>query len=231
MEFPTVCELFDLSHTLAGDYLLSFSYPYEALEGLGDFIRRLGRTLGENYEEISPDVFVARDARIAPSAVLTAPCIIGHKTEVRIGAYLRGATLIGDGAVIGNSTEIKNAILFDGVQAPHYNYIGDSILGYRAHMGAGAVASNFRADHGSVLLHCGEKTLDTGRRKLGCMLGDRAEIGCHSVLCPGSTVGRDSVIYPLVRVRGTIPARKIVKNETTVTDRITNDTEDRKEET
>lgn len=219
MKILRIEDLFDLSHTVAGNYLSRFSYGYEALGGLADFIRAYGKTLGEDYTEISPDVYVAKDAHIAPSAVIEAPTVIGHRTEVRPGAFIRGSALIGDDAVVGNSTEIKNAVLFDGAQVPHYNYVGDSILGYKAHMGAGAVASNFRADHGNVTVRTDEETLETGRRKLGTMLGDRAEIGCHAVLCPGSIVGRDSIVYPLVRVRGVIAEKKIVKDHDTVADR------------
>ncbi|HBJ19321.1 MAG TPA: UDP-N-acetylglucosamine pyrophosphorylase [Clostridiales bacterium] len=219
MNIPKITDLFDLSHTAAGNYLSRFSYGHEALEGLSDFIRALGRTLGDDYEEISPEVYIAKDATIAPSAVIEAPTVIGHGAEVRPGAFIRGSALIGDGAVVGNSTEIKNAILFDGVQAPHYNYIGDSILGYKAHMGAGAVASNFRADHGNITVRSDEEEIPTGRRKLGTMLGDRAEIGCHTVLCPGSMVGRDSIVYPLVRLRGVVAEKKIVKDAGVITDR------------
>lgn len=219
MKILRIEDLFDLSHTAAGNYLSRFSYGYEALDGLADFIRAYGKTLGEDYTEISPEVYVAKDAHIAPSAVIEAPTVIGHRTEVRPGAFIRGSALIGDDAVVGNSTEIKNAVLFDGAQIPHYNYVGDSILGYKAHMGAGAVASNFRADHGNVTVRTDEETLETGRRKLGTMLGDRAEIGCHAVLCPGSIVGRDSIVYPLVRVRGVIAGKKIVKDHDTVADR------------
>lgn len=219
MNIPKIKELFDLSHTAAGDYLSRFCYGHEALEGLSDFLRAYGKTLGGDYEEVSPEVYIAKDAKIAPSALIEPPCVIGHRAEVRTGAFLRGSALIGDDAVVGNSTEIKNAILFDGVQAPHYNYIGDSILGYKAHMGAGAVASNFRADHENITVRSDEEEIATGRRKLGTMLGDRAEIGCHTVLCPGSIVGRDSIVYPLVRLRGVVAEKKIVKGEGNITER------------
>lgn len=219
MKIPKIEELFDLSHTAAGDYLARFTYGHEALDTLADFIRELGKTLDDDYEEVSPEVYIAKDAKIAPSAVIEPPTVIGHGTEVRPGAFIRGSALIGDGAVVGNSTEIKNAILFDGVQAPHYNYIGDSILGYKAHMGAGAIASNFRADHGNITVRSDEENIATGRRKLGTMLGDRAEIGCHAVLCPASIVGRDSIVYPLVRLRGVIAPKKIVKDADNIADR------------
>lgn len=219
MKIPTIEELFDLSHTLARDYLSRFTYGHEALGTLADLIRAVGKTLGDDYEEVAPEVYIAKDAKIAPSAVIEPPTVIGHRTEVRPGAFLRGSVLVGDDAVVGNSTEIKNAILFDAVQVPHYNYVGDSILGYKAHMGAGAVASNFRADHGDITVRTDEEEIPTGRRKLGTMLGDRAEIGCHTVLCPASIVGRDSIVYPLVRLRGVVPPRKIVKDADNIADR------------
>lgn len=210
-------DLFDLSHTLAGEYLSFFVYPHEALGGIKDMIARLGPTLDEGtYTEIKKNVWVAKDADIAPTAYLGEYTVIGPKTEVRHGAYVRGAALIGEGCVIGNSTEIKNAIIFDGVQIPHYNYVGDSILGYRAHMGAGSIASNFRSDKGNVRIYHESTVMDSGLRKLGAMLGDFAEIGCNSVLCPGSVVGRHTIVYPLSRVRGTLPAYSILKGDGTL---------------
>lgn len=205
-------ELFDLSHTKAGEYLAAFAYPWEALPGLKDFLLALEETLdGAEYRQMAEHVFVAKSAEVAPTAYLGPYTVIGPETEVRHCAFIRGTALIGAGAVVGNSTEIKNAILFDGVQAPHYNYIGDSILGYRAHMGAGSIASNFRSDKGNITVHLPQGNLETGLRKLGVLLGDRAEVGCNSVLCPGSVVGRDAMIYPLSRVRGTVPERTVYK--------------------
>lgn len=205
-------ELFDLSHTKAGEYLAAFAYPWEALPGLKDFLLALEETLdGAEYRQVAEHVFVAKSAEVAPTAYLGPYTVIGPETEVRHCAFIRGTALIGAGAVVGNSTEIKNAILFDGVQAPHYNYIGDSILGYRAHMGAGSIASNFRSDKGNITVHLPQGNLETGLRKLGVLLGDRAEVGCNSVLCPGSVVGRDAMIYPLSRVRGTVPERTVYK--------------------
>lgn len=214
MRIPTIEELFDLSHSKAGSYLRGFRYVYEALNGLRDMIEDLGPTLlAEGYEQLAPYVWVSREARIDPSAHLGPYTVIGARTEVRPGAYLRGDVLVGEDAVIGNSTELKGAILFDGVQVPHYNYVGDSVLGYRAHMGAGSIASNFRSDKGEIILRCEEQQISTGRRKLGTALGDFAEIGCNAVLCPGSFVGRESIVYPLSCVRGVIPHRHIYKGE------------------
>lgn len=207
-------DLFDLSHTLAGEYLSCFAYPHEALLGIKDMIAKIGAALpADAYTEIKKNVWVAKSAEIAPSAFLGEYTIIGENTEVRHCAFVRGAALVGDGCVVGNSTEIKNAIVFDGVQIPHYNYVGDSILGYRAHMGAGSIASNFRSDKGNIRLRHGDTTMETGLRKIGAMLGDYAEVGCNAVLCPGSVVGRYTIVYPLSRVRGTVPARTVFKGE------------------
>jgi len=203
--------LFDLGHTQAKDYLEGFSYPWEALAGIGDLIPELGAKL-EGYREIQPQVWVHPTAKIADTAFLAAPCIIGEDTEVRHGAYIRGNALIGANCVVGNSTEIKNAILFDGVQVPHYNYVGDSILGYKAHLGAGAVCSNVRGDKGLVVID----GIATGRKKVGAMVGDHAEIGCHAVLNPGTVIGRQSRVYPVSSVRGIVPERCIYKNDGTV---------------
>lgn len=207
----TTEELFDLGHTLAAEYLSAYTHPWEALKGLKEFILRLGRTLPEIYAEISPDVWVHGEAKIAPTAYLGAPCIIGAGTEVRHGAFIRGSALVGEGCVVGNSAEIKNAVLFDGVQTPHYNYVGDSILGYKSHMGAGAVTSNVKSDKSPVVVRDGEERTETGLKKLGAMLGDFVEVGCNSVLNPGTVVGRNTNIYPLSCVRGTIPPDSIYK--------------------
>lgn len=207
----TTEELFDLGHTLAAEYLSAYTHPWEALKGLKEFILRLGRTLPEIYAEISPGVWVHGEAKIAPTAYLGAPCIIGADTEVRHGAFIRGSALVGEGCVVGNSAEIKNAVLFDGVQTPHYNYVGDSILGYKSHMGAGAVTSNVKSDKSPVVVRDGEERTETGLKKLGAMLGDFVEVGCNSVLNPGTVVGRNTNIYPLSCVRGTIPPDSIYK--------------------
>ena len=207
-----VTDLFDLSHTRAADYLASFTYPHEALKGIKALIEQIGASLpaGE-YEHPQEFVWIARDAQIAPTAFIGDHVIIDHGTEVRQCAFLRGSALVGRGCVIGNSTELKNVILFDGVQVPHYNYVGDSILGYRAHMGAGAITSNVKGDRTLVTLHDGGDKLETGLKKMGAMLGDWAEIGCNSVLNPGTIIGRHAQVYPLTSVRGTVPANCIHK--------------------
>ena len=207
----TIHDLFDLTHTLAGDYLARFTYPWEALVGISDLILTLGPALGADYESPAPDVWVHKTARVAPTAFLGGPCIIGPDTEVRHGAFIRGSALVGAGCVVGNSVELKNVILFDGVQTPHYNYVGDSILGYKAHMGAGSITSNVKSDKTLVVVRCGAERAETRRKKVGAMLGDHVEIGCNSVLNPGTVVGRSSRVYPLSSVRGTVPADSIYK--------------------
>ncbi len=204
-------DLYDLSHTLAKDYLAGFTYPWEALEGLKEFLLRRRPTL-EGYQDVSEHVWVHKLARVSPSAYLGAPCIIGPDTEVRHCAFVRGSVLVGANCVVGNSCELKNAILFDGVQTPHYNYVGDSILGYRAHMGAGSVTSNVRSDKRPVAVHAPEGDIPTGLRKFGAMLGDGVECGCNAVLNPGTVVGRHSQIYPTSCVRGVVPEESIYKN-------------------
>lgn len=212
MAIPKIGDLLDLSHTLAAPLFEGKRYPWEILSELKEFIRTLGASLPrEEYAEIAPEVWVHKTANVAPSALIAGPTVIGAKTEVRHCAFIRGSALVGEGCVVGNSTEIKNAVIFDGVQIPHYNYVGDSILGFHSHMGAGVVASNFRSDKGNVAVHDGETRIETGLRKLGAILGDGADVGCNSVLCPGSVVGRDSIIYPLSRVRGFVPERSILK--------------------
>lgn len=207
----TVTDLYDLSHTLAKDYLGSFTYPWEALKGIKDCILELGSRLGEEYEEVTPQVWVHRTAKVAPTAYLGAPCIIGAETEVRHCAFVRGAALVGEGCVVGNSVELKNVILFDKVQVPHYNYVGDSILGYRAHMGAGSITSNVKSDKSLVVIHC-DPAIATGIKKVGAMLGDNVEVGCNSVLNPGTVIGRNSNVYPLSCVRGVVPENSIYKS-------------------
>lgn len=214
MQIPKTQEIFNLTHTLAEELLRSSEYPHEVLPMIKEFVISLSKKLPyDEYEEISEGVFVARDAVIAQTATILPPTVIGHKTEVRPSAYIRGAVIIGDSAVIGNSTEVKNSIIFDGVQLPHYNYAGDSVFGYKSHMGAGAVASNFKLDHTNIKLRSGEETFETGLRKFGVILGDFSEVGCNSVLFPGTVVGRNTLIYPLSSVRGIIPENSIVKGE------------------
>ena len=207
-----VTDLFDLSHTRAADYLASFTYPHEALKGIKALIEQIGASLpaGE-YEHPQEFVWIARDAQIAPTAFIGDHVIIDHGTEVRQCAFIRGSALVGSGCVIGNSTELKNVIIFDSVQVPHYNYVGDSILGYHSHMGAGAVTSNVKGDRTLVTLHDGSDKLETGLKKMGAMLGDWAEIGCNSVLNPGTIIGRHAQVYPLTSVRGTVPENCIHK--------------------
>ena len=220
MAIPKIDELLTLSHTLAAPLFEGKRYPWEILPELKDFIRKLGATLSpEEYDEVSPEVWVHKTAKVAPTALIQGPTVIGAGTEVRHCAFIRGSALVGEGCVVGNSTEIKNAVIFDSVQIPHYNYVGDSILGFRSHMGAGVVASNFRSDKGNVNVHDGNETIETGLRKLGTILGDGSDVGCNSVLCPGSVVGRDCIVYPLSRVRGFLPERSIFKGDGVVVPR------------
>ena len=207
----TIQELYDLEHTQAKRYLEQFTYPWEALKGIKDFIVQLGSTLGDDYQEVSPQVWVHRTATVAPTAYLGAPCIIGAGTEVRHCAFIRGSALVGENCVVGNSVELKNVILFDNVQTPHYNYVGDSILGYKSHMGAGSVTSNVKSDKTLVVVKDGKEQIPTGLKKFGAMLGDFVEVGCNSVLNPGTVIGRHSNVYPTSCVRGVVPANHIWK--------------------
>ena len=210
------CDLYDLTHTMAAEYLAGYEYPWQALKGIRELILNLGPGLGDEYIETSPTVWVHKTATVFPSAFLGAPCIIGPGAEVRHGAFIRGSALVGEGCVVGNSVELKNVILFDGVQVPHYNYVGDSILGYKAHMGAGSVTSNIKTDKTLVTICCGSERMDTGLKKIGAMLGDFVEVGCNSVLNPGTVIGRHSNVYPTSCVRGTLPEGHIWKNDGTV---------------
>ena len=213
MEMSTT-HLLDLSHTLAGEYLKQFVYPWQALEGISDLILTLGAALPEeDYDHPLPGVWVHKSAQVAPTAYLGAPCIIGPETEVRHGAFVRGSALVGASCVVGNSVELKNVILFDGVQTPHYNYVGDSILGYKSHMGAGSITSNVKSDKTLVAVRDGERRIETGRKKFGAVLGDYVEIGCNSVLNPGTVIGRDTHVYPVSSVRGAVPPASIYKKE------------------
>ena len=211
-----VNQLYDLTHSLAGEYLSGFEYPWQALGGIKALILSLGPQLGEGYREVSPTVWVHETATVAPTAFLGAPCIIGPGTEVRHCAFVRGSALVGANCVVGNSVELKNVILFDGVQTPHYNYVGDSILGYKSHMGAGSITSNVKSDKLPVIVRCGDERIDTGRKKVGAMLGDFVEVGCNSVLNPGSVIGRHSIIYPTSCVRGVLAENSIHKNDGTI---------------
>lgn len=205
-----ISELYDLSHTLAADYLRQFTYPWEALKGVKDMIVALGESLDENYTQVSDRVWVHNTAKVAPTAYLGAPCIIGANTEVRHCAFVRGAALVGENCVVGNSVELKNVILFDNVQTPHYNYVGDSILGYKSHMGAGSITSNVKSDKTLVVIRTAPP-IATEQKKVGAMLGDYVEVGCNSVLNPGTVIGRCSNVYPLSCVRGVVPANSIYK--------------------
>ena len=204
-------ELYDLSRSAAGDYLRGFEYPWQALSGIKNLILELGSRLGEEYTEREPGVWVHKTAVVAPTAFLGAPCIIGAGTEVRHCAFIRGSALVGKDCVVGNSVELKNVILFDNVQVPHFNYVGDSILGYKAHMGAGSVTSNVKSDQTLVTVKNGDKKIETGLKKMGAMLGDHVEVGCNSVLNPGTVVGKNSNIYPTSCVRGVVPEKSIWK--------------------
>ncbi len=209
----TIRDLYDLNHTMAADYLRGYEYPWEALGGIKELILKLGSELSpEEYDQPTPGVWVHKTANLAPTAYLGAPCIIGANTEVRHCAFVRGSALVGEGCVVGNSTELKNVILFDKVQVPHYNYVGDSILVYRSHMAAGSITSNVKSDKQLVRIRTGEGYIDTGLKKMGAMLGDDVEVGCNSVLNPGTVIGRESNIYPLSSVRGVVPQRCIHKN-------------------
>jgi len=208
----TTKDLLDFSHTIAGDYLRQYEYPWQALERIKNLILSLGPSLSSSeYEEVMPTVWVHKSAKIAPTAFLGGPCIIGPDTEVRHCAFIRGSALVGERCVVGNSVELKNVILFDNVQVPHYNYVGDSILGYKSHMGAGAITSNVKSDKSLVLIVCGETRIETGIKKVGAILGDYVEVGCNSVLNPGTIIGRNSNIYPISCVRGVVPERSIWK--------------------
>ena len=209
----TIKDLYDLDHTMAKEYLEGFTYPWEALKGIKELIIELGKNLDkEEYDEVSENVWVHKTAKVFPSAYLGAPCIIGPKTEVRHCAFIRGSALVGADCVVGNSVELKNVILFDHVQTPHYNYVGDSILGYYSHMGAGSITSNVKSDKKLVVVHNGTENIETGLKKFGAMIGDRVEVGCNSVLNPGTVIGRDSNVYPTSCVRGVVPENSIWKN-------------------
>ena len=205
-------ELYDLNHTKAKDYLSKYEYPWEALASIKDFILELGKSLDKNeYNEIKENVWVHKSAKVFDSAYLGSPCIIGENTEIRQCAFIRGSALVGDNCVIGNSCELKNVIIFDNAEVPHFNYVGYSILGFKAHMGAGSITSNVKSDRTLVVIH-GDTNIETGIKKVGAFLGDYAEIGCNSVLNPGTVIGRHSNVYPLSSVRGVVPANSIYKN-------------------
>jgi NDP-sugar pyrophosphorylase family protein len=207
-------DLFDLTHTMASGYLSEFEYPWQALKGIENLILMLGKTLDKNeFNEVNKNVWIHKSADISPTAYIGSPCIIDEKTEVRHCAFIRSSALIGKNCVIGNSTELKNVIIFDEVQIPHYNYIGDSILGYKAHMGAGSITSNMKSDKSHVTIKTDNAKIETGLKKCGAMLGDYVETGCNTVLNPGTIVGKNTNIYPLSCVRGFIKPNSIYKSQ------------------
>ncbi len=217
----TVERLYTLEETIAKDIFEGISYPWEALPKISEFIIKLGETLPEEeYEKRGEDVWIARSATVFPSAYIHGPAIIGKDAEVRHCAFIRGNAIVGEGAVVGNSTELKNVILFNKVQVPHYNYVGDSILGYKAHMGAGSITSNVKSDKKLVTVKTPEGNIETGIKKFGAMLGDEVEVGCGTVLNPGSVVGKNTNIYPLSSVRGYVPAGSIYKKQGEVVEKV-----------
>ena len=214
MEACKISNLYNLDETIAKDLFEGATYPWEVLPKISAFILQLGSTLSEEeYEKIGEDVWIARSATVAPTAYIHGPAIIGKNAEVRHCAFIRGNAIVGEGAVVGNSTELKNVVLFNKVQVPHYNYVGDSILGYKAHMGAGSITSNVKSDKKLVKVHTPEGDIETGIKKFGAMLGDEVEVGCGSVLNPGTVIGPHTNIYPLSSVRGVVPANSIYKKQ------------------
>ena len=220
MDAIKVKDLYDLTHTRAAQMLETCEYPWEALDKIGAAVLAVGETLNAAaYDHPAENVWIAKSASVAATASITGPCVIGEKTEVRPGAFIRGNVLVGDGAVVGNSCELKNCILFDGVQTPHYNYVGDSILGYKAHMGAGSITSNVKSDKTLVVVRDGKEEIATGRKKFGAMLGNNVEVGCNSVLNPGTVICPESNVYPLSAVRGVVPAHSIYKNRNEIVEK------------
>ena len=220
MDKIRVNDLFDLEKTIAKELLSEVEFPWEALDRIGDYIVRIGETLDEEkYYRRGENIWIAKDATIYDTVSLKGPCIIGEGAEIRQCAFIRGNAIVGRDAVVGNSTELKNVILFDGVQVPHYNYVGDSILGYKAHMGAGSITSNVKSDKTNVVVK-GEKAYETGRKKVGAILGDHVEIGCNSVLNPGTVIGKGSMVYPVSCVRGVVSENSIYKNANDIIEKI-----------
>lgn len=214
MENCKIENLYNLDETIASKLLESVAYPWEALPKINDFILELGNELdSEKYDKIGENVWIAKSAKVAPTAYIQGPAIIGEEAEVRHCAFIRGKAIVGNGAVVGNSTELKNVILFNKVQVPHYNYVGDSILGYKSHMGAGSITSNVKSDKKLVVVKKGKEQIETGLKKFGAMIGDKVEVGCGSILNPGSVIGKNTNIYPLSSVRGVVPENSIYKNK------------------
>ena len=211
---PKISELFDMEHTIAADLFEGKDYPWEVLGDIKEYILKLGPTLSsDEFDNPSEGVWIAKDAKVYPSAYIGAPCIIDHGAEVRHCAFIRESAIVGKNSVVGNSCEVKNAVIFDNCEVPHYNYVGDSVLGYHAHMGAGSVTSNVKSDRKNVVVKSDDEQMETGRRKFGAMLGDWCEIGCNAVLNPGSIVGRNATVYPTTCSRGVVPANSIKKND------------------
>lgn len=216
----TVKDLYDLRETIAGDIFEGVVYPWEVLPKIHDFIIELGKRLpGELYEEKGENIWIAKSATVAPTACLNGPLIVDEDAEIRHCAFIRGNAIVGKGAVVGNSTELKNVILFNKVQVPHYNYVGDSVLGFKSHMGAGSITSNVKSDKTPVVIHNGDTTIETGLKKMGAMLGDCVEVGCNSVLNPGTVIGKNSNVYPTSMVRGVVPAGHIYKSKTEIAEK------------
>ena len=216
----TIHELLDLTKTIAAALFADKNYPWEALGEISTYIEKLGPTLpADEFDNPEPGVWIAKDAKVFPSAYIGAPCIIDHEAEVRHCAFIRGSAIVGKKAVVGNSTELKNVILFDNVQVPHYNYVGDSILGYKAHMGAGSITSNVKMDRTLVKVF-GDEVLETNRKKFGAILGDNVEVGCNSVLNPGTVVGAGALVYPLSSVRGVVPSNSVYKDKDHIVEKI-----------
>ena len=221
MEKCKISKLYNLDETIAKELLESVTYPWEALPKIVEFIVELGNKLDSNvYDKIGEDIWIAKNAKVASTAYIHGPAIIGENAEIRHCAFIRGKAIVGEEAVVGNSTELKNVILFNKVQVPHYNYVGDSILGYKSHMGAGSITSNVKSDKKLIIIKNGEEEIETGMKKIGAMLGDEVEVGCGSVLNPGTIVGKNTNIYPLSSVRGVVPGKSIYKNRNEIIEKI-----------
>ena len=220
MEECKISNLYNLEQTIAKELLESVTYPWEALPKIEEFITKLGNTLDlDKYDKVEENIWIAKTAKVAPTAYIKGPAIIGENAEIRHCAFIRGKAIIGEGAVVGNSTELKNVILFNKVQVPHYNYVGDSILGYKSHMGAGAITSNVKSDKKLIIVKNRNEQIETGLKKFGAMLGDEVEVGCGSVLNPGSVIGKNTNIYPLSSVRGVVPEKSIYKNQNEIVEK------------
>ena len=218
---PKISDLFDLEHTMAAEIFEGKTYPWEVLADIKEFILKVGPTLPKDeFDNPKEGVWIAKDAKVFDSAYIGAPCIIDHGAEIRHCAFIRESAIVGKGTVVGNSVELKNVILFDNCETPHYNYVGDSVLGFHAHMGAGSITSNVKADRLNIIVRDKDEQMETGRRKIGAMLGDWAEIGCNAVLNPGTIVGRHSNVYPTACVRGVVPENSILKDDKTLISKI-----------